>query len=187
MSILTRRMTFLIAYLLFMPSFVQAKENLQREKFKDIMEDVTSLSTACKAVGYVNTNCEKNEYVAFDTRMGSSPTLKKGEKAIFEEVNLNVKGGYNFSTGIFTAPIAGLYIFDWTIWVNSMRRAGTVLSVNGMKKSHINCYAAYKYGRTFSCSKMAIVRMEVGDKAWIYSSSGNSYIGMYSSFSGFKL
>ena len=94
---------------------------------------------------------------------------------------------YNPSTGIFTAPASGMYVFDWTIMTQLGKYAHTALFVNGNNKSFNHCYdgGLKTYG---SCSKMAVVKLKQGDKVWIgvfYGTAG--LFEQYTSISGYKL
>ena len=125
--------------------------------------------------------------VAFDVRLGKHVNnLAKNGRVVFGTVDLNEGNGYDPSTGIFTAPSAGLYVFDWTTMTHQGRDVYTSLVVNGIFKSWNHCRDSLS--KTYlSCSKMTIVKLKQGDKVWIgvFSESATIY-KHYTSFSGFK-
>lgn len=129
-----------------------------------------------------------NRIVAFDVRLKSQKrNLATKTKVIFETVDLNDGLGYDASSGIFTAPSGGLYVFDWTIMAHQGQYAHMSLFVNDQEKSWNHCYG----GTTkawLHCTKMTIVRLKQGDKAWIgvFSGPANIY-EKYTSFSGYKM
>lgn len=131
---------------------------------------------------------KNNRMVAFDVRLKSHKrNLATKAKVIFETVDLNEGLGYDASSGIFTAPSGGLYVFDWTVMTWEKQYAHTSLVVNDQEKSWNYCrsQAADLWLR---CSKMTIVRLRQGDKAWIGIFSGQANMQYtYTSFSGFKL
>uniref|UniRef100_K1QMG6 Cerebellin-3 n=1 Tax=Magallana gigas TaxID=29159 RepID=K1QMG6_MAGGI len=119
--------------------------------------------------------------VAFDVRlMSHKRNLATKAKVIFETVDLNEGLGYDASSGIFTAPSGGLYVFDWTILTWDKLYAYTSLVVNDQEKSWSLCRS--------SAAKLTIVRLKEGDKVWIKNFHGQGDIhAQYTSFSGFKL
>ena len=125
--------------------------------------------------------------VAFDVRLAKDVSdLAKNGRVVFGTVDLNEGNGYDPSTGIFTAPSAGLYVFDWTTMTHQGRDVYTSLIVNGSFKSWNHCRDSSS--KTYlSCSKMTIVKLKQGDKVWIgvFAGSATMY-HQYTSFSGFK-
>lgn len=126
--------------------------------------------------------------VAFDVRLKSHKrNLATKAKVIFETVDLNEGLGYDASSGIFTAPSGGLYVFDWTVMPWEKKYVYTSLVVNDQKKSWNYCHSQTA-DMWLRCSKMTIVRLRQGDKAWIGIFSGQADMhNTYTSFSGFKL
>lgn len=129
-----------------------------------------------------------NRMVAFDVRLKSlKRNLATKAKVIFETVDLNEGLGYDASSGIFTAPSGGLYVFDWTVMTYEKKYAYTSLVVNDQEKSWNYC-RSQTADLWLRCSKMTIVRLRQGDKAWIGIFSGQADMhNTYTSFSGFKL
>ena len=130
---------------------------------------------------------EKN-VVAFDVRLkGDVTNLATNERVVFATVDLNEGKGYDPSTGIFTAPASGVYVFDWTTLHHLTKYAYTSVIVNGKQKSWSHCHDVSS--KTFlPCSKMTVVKLKQGDKVWIgvFSGQANMY-HKYTSFSGYKL
>ena len=102
-------------------------------------------------------------------------------------MDLNEGKGYDSSTGIFTAPAAGVYVFDWTTLTQLGKVARTSLVVNGKFKSWNVCHG--DYSKTYnSCSKMTVIKLKQGDKVWIGVFGGQAdMFNQYTSFSGYKL
>lgn len=129
-----------------------------------------------------------NRMVAFDVRLKSHKrNLATKAKVIFETVDLNEGLGYDASSGIFTAPSGGLYVFDWTVMTYEKKYAYTSLVVNDQEKSWNYC-RSQTADLWLRCSKMTIVRLRQGDKAWIgiFIVQADMH-NTYTSFSGFKL
>lgn len=126
--------------------------------------------------------------VAFDVRLKNHKrNIATKARVVFEIVDLNEGQGYNASTGIFTAPSGGIYVFDWTVLAWQGQHAYTSLVVNDQYKSWNHCHDVSSKIH-LPCSKMTIVKLKQGDKAWIgvYSGPANMY-QQYTSFSGYKL
>ena len=126
--------------------------------------------------------------VAFDVRLSSNVNnLATNGRVVFATVDLNEGHGYDPSTGIFIAPAAGVYVFDWTTLTQQGKIAYTSLVVNGKRKSWNNCHDAVS--KTFmSCSKMTVIKLKQGDKVWIGVFNGQAdMFTQFTSFSGYKL
>nr|XP_034325204.1 complement C1q tumor necrosis factor-related protein 6-like [Crassostrea gigas] len=159
-------------------------------------EDYKSVEETCLAVGFVKNNCKNDSQtsktdqrvVAFDVRLKNHKrNLAVKARVVFETVDLNEGVGYNASTGIFTAPSGGIYVFDWTILSWQGQYAYTSLVVNDQFKSWNHCYDVVSK-TSIPCSKMTVVKLNQGDKVWIgvFSGTANMY-QKYTSFSGCKL
>lgn len=106
---------------------------------------------------------------------------------MFDVVDLNEGLGYSASTGIFTTPSRGIYVFDWTIIAYKGQYAYTSLAVNDQFKSWNYCNDMNSKTE-LSCSKLAVVKLIYGDKVWIGVFGGTAnMLYKYTSFSGYKL
>ena len=126
--------------------------------------------------------------MAFDVRLTSNVNnLATNGRIIFGTVDLNEGKGYNSLTGIFTAPAAGIYVFDWTTLAIQGKYAHTSLVVNAELKSWNTCVAGPSK-TNMVCSKMTIVRLKQRDEVWIGVFKGPAdMFRLYTSFSGYKL
>ena len=129
----------------------------------------------------------EKDVVAFDVRLKKDVNLATNGRVVFGIEDLNEGNGYDPSTGIFTAPASGVYVFDWTTFTQYGKYASTALVVNGKFKSWNHCYdgAAKTY---LQCSKLTVVKLKKGDQVWIgvFNGTANIY-RKYTSFSGYKL
>ena len=91
--------------------------------------------------------------VYFHARSPAEVKLDANQDVIFTFIELNEGSGYNSSSGIFTASIAGLYMFSVVIFKN-----GTLIQVarnNGSSGSS-------------PCATMQVIStIAVGDPVWI--------------------
>ncbi|XP_062605140.1 multimerin-2-like [Saccostrea cucullata] len=164
-----------------------------RPSLKSFRDDYDSVAKTCVAVGYVKDHCKnsrdrKNMVIAFNANAnGSVQSVSQGNIVMFGEVDLNIGGGYIPVKGIFTALKSGVYVFDWTTMTDANSPAYTSLVLKGKRRAHNHCHNN-SHSIYMSCSKMVVVRMEAGDKAWIDSFAGTSSVfNQNSSFSGFIL
>lgn len=129
-----------------------------------------------------------NQVVAFDVRLKDiKRNLATKTRVVFETIDLNEGLGYNSSTGIFTAPSGGIYVFDWTTAAFGRQAAFTSLVVNDEYKSWNHCRDE-ESKIVLPCSKMTIVKLKQGDKVWIGVFTQTAYMySRYTSFSGYKL
>lgn len=120
--------------------------------------------------------------------MGTSiKNLAEKGRVVFNTVVSNQGFLYNASTGIFTAPSGGIYVFDWTILVFPGSNAHTALTLNDKFQSWNYCDSR-KSGILQSCSKNAVLKLQQGDKVCIAVFRGQAVIhSTFSSFSGYKL
>jgi len=56
-----------------------------------------------------------SERIAFHARLASRiKGTTSGQTVVFNQVDTNLGGCYNATTGVFTAPVAGTYVFSLT-------------------------------------------------------------------------
>lgn len=108
-------------------------------------------------------------------------TITNGSNLPFTIAIHNVGGFFNTSTYYFTAPVAGLYLFTWSIFVNGAVSGRLVLKVNNTSYNNLQMDfgAAMSQAATLFLNKGDLV--SVGD--WQSISGGVVYMG-HSHFSG---
>lgn len=129
------------------------------------------------------------------SRTGELQDLKTRETVIFNQASMNEGNAYNTTSGEFTAPVDGIYFFNWSTLSDTGKYFITELVLNSIP-------IAYNYsdgrGRTRSAgyvmtSSHANIKMKKGDKVWIrtYHNYGQfarcGVKGEWCKFSGFKL
>ena len=116
--------------------------------------------------------------------------LKNQETVIFDKVLLNVGNAYNQKTGEFTAPVGGVYSFNWKTLTYSGKYFVTEIVHNGKPIALNHCDGRGISTGYASTSNQAIIRMKKGDKAWIRTHSSYGIYargGNWSNFSGYKV
>ncbi|KAL6484331.1 hypothetical protein MHYP_G00063760, partial [Metynnis hypsauchen] len=106
----------------------------------------------------------------------------------FRKVFINIGNAYNPSTGMFTAPVKGVYYFGFSAFANGRNSMGVHLCKNGQQ-----IVATYDYNSTHkdvNGANRAILQLEKGDQVYITLWGGLHIFDSYNSvstFSGFLL
>jgi hypothetical protein len=125
--------------------------------------------------------------VAFTAGVTSPSTTWSSGTLVFPKVIHNIGGGYNPSTGVFTAPTEGHYVFFVTVVEYDKQDSAVDIVLNGASKVRTlgSDRAPFQTG-----ANMVVLRLQQGDTVWIKRSFGKGYwthsVPM-TTFSGFLL
>lgn len=132
----------------------------------------------------------KGPDVAFSAYTDADTSM--GGKTVFNKVLINEPTAYDQSTGVFSCPVAGIYMFSFVIAVRGSQTSHAKLTINGNV-----VLEAITEGRESSDDKqgsnVAIVKLEKDDKVWVSGSgtlpgdSNGKSNTRTSSFSGVRL
>ncbi|CAG2217779.1 C1QL [Mytilus edulis] len=123
----------------------------------------------------------------FFASLKTSQTLSNIKDIVkFDDAKINVRGGYDSRTGIFTTKQNGIYIFSSTIMANG---GGAVhFQLNKNNQFYTGGYAAKStYG---AHTVTSFIELRTGDKVYIKARSGGTdkvFGDHYSTFSGYLL
>ena len=125
--------------------------------------------------------------MAFTAGVTSYSTTWNSETLIFNSVILNVGNGYNPSTGVFTSPVAGTYIFYVTAVEYNKQYLMVDIVLNSVSKVKLvgDNEAVYQTG-----TNMVVLNLQKGDSVWVRHSQGNGYYSHnvpITTFSGFMI
>ncbi|XP_063427026.1 complement C1q-like protein 3 [Mytilus trossulus] len=123
---------------------------------------------------------------AFSSMLSKAQSLGSNDAIKFDKIVTNIRNGYNPTTGIFTAPVAGVYQFSYTVLTGDGKGLVVYLSHNNnMQQSTWLSGSRHETG-----TNNIILNLKKGDQVAV--KSHGSYIVhsgsyLYSSFSGYLI
>ncbi|XP_061743685.1 uncharacterized protein LOC133543190 [Nerophis ophidion] len=169
----------------YFPSFYnrQATENLNEiEKFRPLMKNVKQrldimdhqIAEATKEIERLgpivdtlnkNATDETNAAVVFSAWLGDIGCTFKARNEnralVYKNVQINMGGGYDAKTGVFTVPIKGLYFVTLTCGTTSKKIYAWVAKNN---QNRMVAVEISKKSKWRSATNSRVVELEVGDK-----------------------
>ena len=114
------------------------------------------------------------------------------ETLVFRTINHNEGGGYDASTGVFTAPRAGIYLFLATLQGVGLQHSAGMNTVKvALMQDHQQrqrvLTQADREGDRDSTSLQAVLRLAAGSSVWLQAVGTQNYLSstsLYCSFSG---
>ncbi|OWF34510.1 Complement C1q tumor necrosis factor-related protein 3 [Mizuhopecten yessoensis] len=128
--------------------------------------------------------------VAFHTRLSTELTNPGDDQTIImSDVLTNAGGAYDSSTGYFTCPESGVYVFFVTTLAFPNKHIETMLLKNGHRIGMLISGNSDTWGPS---SNMVIVTAQKGDHVWVkvndhYHDTGTVLHQGFTTFSGFLL
>lgn len=132
-------------------------------------------------------SCASKTSVGFTVGVTSSSSSWNGGILVYPHVVTNIGNGYSPSTGKFTAPTDGKYVFFIT--VNAYGSNDIYLDIvhNGSRKVRTMSHSSGSYQ---TGTNMAVLPLYKGDSVWVVYYSGKGYYAYdvpITTFSGFLL
>lgn len=120
------------------------------------------------------------------------PVVGHQQTIIFDAVTTNFGNGYNAVNGMFTAPVAGTYVFSWTTQNYDYTHMKSELVANSVVKASLWSDAG-EHDDIAVASNTLLIELETGDVVWVRSNKPNERSHMVlqgslrSTFSGWFL
>ncbi|KAK7507750.1 hypothetical protein BaRGS_00000715 [Batillaria attramentaria] len=128
------------------------------------------------------------QMIGFSVRMKAEDMrdLAPTQVVSFDDVISNAGGGYDSSTGVFTAPASGTYVFYLQTLNHNTRDGRIFLDIikNGEFLSRVHAgWSPFENGSTLS-----VTHLEKGDTVNVQVSFGTAFWGgVFTTFSGFRV
>ena len=129
--------------------------------------------------------------IGFIAHLTSPLSTHHDKPVIYDAVETNEGSGYNTSTGLFTAPVAGTYVFMWHAMTLNIGSGYCVLILyrnDALLKFRAEADSRMRTGGNDAASSSAILTMNNGDTVGIKTGTCGYLFGrQWTSFSGFKI
>lgn len=127
--------------------------------------------------------------VAFSVGLSSTQNVYDKDTILYNDVFVNDQDGYSTSTGIFTCPVPGLYVFhfhayssnrDKVMWLDLLHNDNVMASVSGYNSHTVS-------------SQTVMLKLRKGDRVQIQSKEQQEFTlfglpdQVYSTFTGYIL
>ncbi|XP_062601022.1 uncharacterized protein LOC134262663 [Saccostrea cucullata] len=109
----------------------------------------------------------------------SQQTLRPGnhQAIVYDSLYHDSHNAYDQTTGFFTAPVKGFYVFAWTTEINHGYIFDSELLVNGARRQKNGCDMVGATQGFTTCTGVVPLELKVGDVVYIRSVSGNYVLG----------
>ena len=134
-----------------------------------------------------------SDKIAFHASLSTNiPGTTSGQTIVFNQVDTNLGGGYSSTTGVFTAPVAGTYVFSLTFFMyysSSSYASNGELYIMKNQDQSIRVLVKLDNNADQGTASGTVLSLNKGDQVYVQASSADMYIGggKYSYFSGFLL
>lgn len=128
------------------------EQEILREKQKnEVDRKLAHIDTTLSSEMYQSKESTRRQSVVFKARSNAYMTATSGQTLVLPVVMINIGNGYDASTGVFTAPANGTYIFTAAFCINYDNYLTFSIVVDGSKQSktlfrgissYVSCHSA---------------------------------------------
>jgi len=146
----------------------QQKQSIEQQK--QIIEQQKQVNgQQTTDITYLKTKVDTK--VIFSAYLSSSVSVSGGNNLVFDKLRTSLGGGYNTSTGIFTSPVAGYFMFEIHVMGQSDKKASFFINHNNIQVGWALADDGFDYN-TGSASLALLLQM--GDTVKV-TSTGTDY------------
>nr|XP_022291272.1 complement C1q-like protein 4 [Crassostrea virginica] len=142
-------------------------------------------------INQTHSKCDVSTRIAFTAGVTSSSSSWNSGTLVFPKVITNVGSGYNPSDGVFTAPMAGVYVFFVNVQGYSYQTIYVDIVLNGATKVRTMVWGNSPYTAHSAGPNLAVLSLQTGDRVWVKYHAGQGYYthgdGPITTFSGFLI
>nr|XP_022291258.1 uncharacterized protein LOC111102700 isoform X2 [Crassostrea virginica] len=142
-------------------------------------------------INQTQSKCDMSTRIGFTAGITSSSSSWNSGTLVFPVVITNVGNGYNPTDGVFTAPMAGVYVFFVNVQSHGTQNIRVDIVLNGATKVRAMAYSTGGHGYIEAGPNLAVLSLQTGDRVWIKHNSGQGYYtesaGPITTFSGFLI
>lgn len=140
-------------------------------------------------IQHFNIILDVSKRIGFTATISSSNSSWNSGTLVFPVVVTNVGNGYNPSTGVFTVPMAGEYVFFVNVQSYGTQSIYVDVVVNGVTKVRTMAYSSGSNDYHDAGPNLVVLTLQKGDKVWVrhYYARGYYTDGPITTFSGFLL
>ncbi|XP_062571327.1 uncharacterized protein LOC134233381 isoform X2 [Saccostrea cucullata] len=166
------------------------QSELKQTQFEQLKLSSSVSSLEVFRLNFTNRQCGLSSKVAFTAGITSSDSSWSGSTLVFPKMIFNTGGGYNPTTGMFTAPLDGHYVFFVNVQSYGTYEIRMEIVLNG--ESKVRTIAHDSSGNDYyeTGVNLVVLRLNQGDKVWVKRYSGTGYYSNsvpITTFSGFLL
>ena len=131
--------------------------------------------------------------VGFSTALTQTTTLHDKQTIHFDKIITNVGNGYEVQSGIFHAPIKGLYFISVTVF--DFYHSSLTVDIVQNGKSLVDLFIDGSGHQNSAMTQTLILQLDKGDRVWVrnktdggkLSGSSGQPTGVFNTFSGYCL
>ncbi|XP_062613566.1 uncharacterized protein LOC134275303 [Saccostrea cucullata] len=129
--------------------------------------------------------------VAFTAGVTSQCNSRRSGTLVFDKIVYNIGGGYDSSTGVFTAPVDGNFVFLANVQAYSNHYVFTYIVLNGSAKVTTMAFSGSSHQTYSAGPNLVVLKLQQGDRVWVKCYSGAGYHTQgdapMTTFSGFQI
>ncbi|XP_062575102.1 uncharacterized protein LOC134237035 [Saccostrea cucullata] len=166
------------------------QSELKQTQFEQLKLSSSVSSLEVFRLNFTNRQCGASTKVAFTAGITSSDSSWSGSTLVFPKIIFNTGGGYNPTTGMFTAPVEGHYVFFVSVQSHDTKEIRVDIVLNGESQVRTLAYDYADKDYYETGVNLVVLMLNQGDKVWVKRSQGTGYYSSsvpVTTFSGFLL